>query len=424
MQNKKWLSILLAFAVSIGLWLYVVTIENPSKDLTISNVPVTFTNLDVLRENGFLIVDSNVSAGVDLKFVGRLSDLNKLKQNESEIGVVVDVSRFMRAQDYKISYGLTNVVLPSSVSSRDLSLELQSPYDIRITTAKLASKKIEVVFDAQIEPKEGFTVGVKTQNYQEINVEGPEEIVEQIAYAKAVLQRENVDTTINTELDLSIIDKNGRIVNIDASSLSVSTRTIEVEVPVRMLKTVDLEAVIDYGDSVSENDVSVKIEPSEITLAADASVLENIQKVQLPKIDLSKIMTNDATLTMKITPPDGCENASSFTETEVNVKISNKSIRNMVIPSSNFYASNLPADMKINYSTRELPITIRANSQDIDRISVNNVRVEIDLSQDGVVTETSRTLPVRIVIDGFEGAGAITDQEQGYTVTFNIVAVK
>ena len=105
MQNKKWLSILLAFAVSIGLWLYVVTIENPSKDLTISNVPVTFTNLDVLRENGFLIVDSNVSAGVDLKFVGRLSDLNKLKQNESEIGVVVDVSRFMRAQDYKISYG-------------------------------------------------------------------------------------------------------------------------------------------------------------------------------------------------------------------------------------------------------------------------------------------------------------------------------
>jgi len=68
MQNKKWVSILLAFVVSIGLWLYVVTVENPTKNLTISNVPVSFTNVDVLRENGFLITDSNVVDGVDLKF--------------------------------------------------------------------------------------------------------------------------------------------------------------------------------------------------------------------------------------------------------------------------------------------------------------------------------------------------------------------
>ena len=35
MQNRKWLSFLAAIVVSLGLWVYVVTVENPEGSTTI-----------------------------------------------------------------------------------------------------------------------------------------------------------------------------------------------------------------------------------------------------------------------------------------------------------------------------------------------------------------------------------------------------
>ena len=233
-----------------------------------------------------------------------------------------------------------------------------------------------------------------------------------------------ISMLVSLLLMLSIKDKNGKDVNIDDAALTVSTRTIEVEIPIKMLKTVDLEAVIDYGDSTSEADVQVKVEPSEIEIAADASVLENIQKVQLPKIHMSQITSNDANVTLKIPMPDGCENMSNILEAQVTIKINNKSKKDMVIPSTNFTVIGVPLDMQVNYSTRALPITIRANSSDIDKISLDDIRVVVDLRQDPVTEGNNRIVPARIIIDGFEGAGAITDLENGYTVTLTLVPVK
>ena len=69
MQNKKWLSLLCAIVVSLGLWVYVVTVENPEGSITIYNIPVTFSGEDLLREDyDLLITVSNVAAGVVLSF--------------------------------------------------------------------------------------------------------------------------------------------------------------------------------------------------------------------------------------------------------------------------------------------------------------------------------------------------------------------
>lgn len=93
MRNKKILSMLLAVVISLGIWLYVVLVENPEKTATLYNIPVTFSGEDVLREDYDLIIGStNVESGVTLDFRGRLSELNKLRDDKSELEVVIDVS--------------------------------------------------------------------------------------------------------------------------------------------------------------------------------------------------------------------------------------------------------------------------------------------------------------------------------------------
>ena len=67
MRNKKILSMLLAVVISLGIWLYVVLVENPEKTATLYNIPVTFSGEDVLREDYDLIIGStNVESGVTL----------------------------------------------------------------------------------------------------------------------------------------------------------------------------------------------------------------------------------------------------------------------------------------------------------------------------------------------------------------------
>ena len=123
MRNKKILSMLLAVVISLGIWLYVVLVENPEKTATLYNIPVTFSGEDVLREDYDLIIGStNVESGVTLDFRGRLSELNKLRDDKSELEVVIDVSRLRTASEQSFTYDLSDITLPASVSSQNLSL--------------------------------------------------------------------------------------------------------------------------------------------------------------------------------------------------------------------------------------------------------------------------------------------------------------
>jgi len=428
-KNIKWVSILIALVVSIGLWLYVVTVENPSKDLTIENVPVRFVNGDILRENGLIISDTNVADGVTLKFVGRLSDLNKLKQGEEDIEVVIDVAHFTRAQEYKISFGLDEVVLPSSVSSRDFVLETKSPYDIKIQTSKLASKEIEVLLDAQITPKSDYTVGEGRLNYQVVNIEGPVDEIEQISHAQVSLQRENVDKTITTELPLSIVNKRGEIVDLDEAAVTVDVSSIEVEIPVKKQNVVAIKPVFVFGGGVTETDISVDVSPKEITIAGDAAILNGIDTIELPEINTAFLLLDEETITLEIPIPEGCEvvNKSDLVDDDgkvtatVTITISNKKTKTITVPCENFVCK-VPGVSDFTFLTKELNVMIRANEQDINNITVDDIRVLVDLSKVDEVQGNNYTLIAEVTVEGFEGAGVIAVSDKDYEVTLSIAS--
>jgi len=76
MRNRKWLSIFISIVISLSLWVYVVLVENPDDETTITNIPVTFYGEDLLREDySLLITDSNADSGLTMTFFGKLSDL-------------------------------------------------------------------------------------------------------------------------------------------------------------------------------------------------------------------------------------------------------------------------------------------------------------------------------------------------------------
>lgn len=420
MQNKKWITMLVALVVSVGLWFYVVTVENPIKEITLYNVPVSFSGVELLREDyDLLVVDSNVLSGVELTFSGKISDLNKLQQNKSEIELSVDISHLRNTQKYTLSYDLANVDLPSNVSGQGLSLTTKFPSAVSITLGKLASKTIPVEVQQNVLLEEGFTAGRLSQNYEEIVVEGPESVIKQITSAKTMLERENVGQTITATLPIMLVDGNGNVV--EDSSVTASASEIEVTLPVLLYKDVPLEAPVIEGGGAAEKDVTVEISPKSVRLSGDAAVLESLQSIRLSNIDLAGLMTNDEVVTRTINIPEGCTNLSGELEAQVSVKIKNKAIRKYLISSSSFQTMGLPAGSNIEYKTTTLHVTVRANEADIDQITEENLRVVVDFSGMSATVSNNVSVPVRVYIDGFEGAGVVTDVE--HTVMLDILSL-
>jgi hypothetical protein len=55
-MKQKILYGLLALAVSFGLWLYVITVENPASETTFYNIPVVLDNESVLADRGLMVL--------------------------------------------------------------------------------------------------------------------------------------------------------------------------------------------------------------------------------------------------------------------------------------------------------------------------------------------------------------------------------
>ena len=50
-MKSKLFSLIISVLAAMCLWVYVMTVVNPDVDLTIGNIPVTFSGAEVLRED-------------------------------------------------------------------------------------------------------------------------------------------------------------------------------------------------------------------------------------------------------------------------------------------------------------------------------------------------------------------------------------
>ncbi len=409
MRNKKWISMLLALLASVGLWVYVVTVVNPEDKITLTNIPVVFEGEDVLREDYELIImDDNVASGVSLTFHGKVSDLNKLREKKGDLLVTIDVSRNVRsARDYSINYDISDVTLPSSVSATALSLADTRPNSINFTVEKLAKKTIDVKIKSEVETAEGYLAERITQDYEQIVIEGPEDVIETVDYALVTFQRENVDQTITAALDYTLMSVEGEV--IESDQITSEVQQIQVTQPVSMFKDLPLEVGFVDGGGVTGNDVSAKIEPTTIRLSGDPAALDAIQSIRLSNIDLGALLSNSETVSRTIPIPEGCVNLSGVQEATVSVRIPNKAIKTLRVSNTNFQYVNKPEGLKVDPMTTVLMVSVRANVSDIDAIEEENLRVVADLSNVTIQDSgaTTATVPVTIFVDGFTGAGAI-----------------
>ena len=409
MKKSKLITMIISLLAAFLLWVYVVTIVNPERDATLTDIPVSFSGEEVLREDQGLVITEGKDITVTAHFSGKNADLKKLEENRDEIVAVVDVSKVRSAKEYTLSYELT---LPNSVQQSAITTFDRRPSTISFTVQRLVSKSVEVVGDfSGVEIADGYMLDSRSFDYETVMVEGPEDVVGAIKCAQVAMSRTKLDKSVTDSLQFTLLDDNGEPV--DTSMLTTNTDTIEVTLNVVKHKSVPLDVEFIDGGGATSKDVSYEIDPSSITISGDSTVLDGLNKIVLGNIDLASIKNSNEVLPFSIVIPDGAKNVSGEEQATVTIRIKNK--ETAVIRATNIAFINTPDGYTPNSVTQLVQVTVRASASDITKISSSSLRVVADMSD--CTQAGTYQVPVTIYIDGYPDAGVIGEYSIAVTLT-------
>ena len=376
MKKNKLPMFLLALGAAILVWLYDVTVVNPNDTSTISGIPVSFANEDVIRSQD-LMVTGGSSDTVSLRISGRRSELKKLSKNNIE--VTVDLSQITEEGNHDLPY---TVQFPANVSSGELSIDNRSPATVSVTVEHYIRRTIEVrtVFEGDVSPgAEGESLVIDTDTMKvtpsEVTVTGPAEQVEAIDCAMITIDRSGISETTVAEYDYELLDASGDPVNRDELVADVEKFTINI--PVLKFKEVPLTVrTVDGGGATAAN-VSYSLSADSIKISGDPSLVDRIHQIELGTLDFASVI-GPTTRTYPVSLPEGVNNASGVTEVELTAEVSGLNVINLTI--DDFTLINVPENLTAESLGESVQLTLRGTPAALSNLKPEDVAVTVDLS--------------------------------------------
>lgn len=362
----------LALLFSVGLWLIVVNVDDPTQTRTFS-APVTVINEEVLTEAGryYTIPDGNntVSFRVTAKrsVIEKLSntdftataDMNFL-ENDSRIPVTVTVNN-----------GSNNV----TVSSKRLYLQ--------VVVGDEMMMKHEIVVETQGELSEGCVVSSTSVDPQSVTLTGPKEVLNTISRVVAYVDTKDANSDIEKEeVTLHFLDKNGN--EVDRSKITVDHETANVTVTVARVKQVDINVNTSGTLPNGLHLDSVTVNPKSIRIMGSAEKLNDITVINIPGsvVDLSEIQQNTTTtVDLNTYLPEGVSVvAGESSQAEISIRVSGNTTEKFAMPTANITVRNLSDGLRAEFDDKNVTVEISAGKDDLAMLSSNNITGYVDAS--------------------------------------------
>ncbi len=395
MQRSKILSVLLSIAVAFGLWLYVITVDNPEFSDTVLDVPVSFISETALNERGF-IISLDLDSTVDLKLTGNRSDV--IKCDRTNLTVKVDLSKIYDEGTHNLEY---TVSFPGEVGNNALSVE-KYPATIPVTVVRWAQKEVPVNVICEGTVPENYFADTENvaKDISSVLVVGPKSVVEQIDEALIRVDLTDQTESISQSYRYTLVDVNGQAV--DAETIEVNVEEIHVDVKIQYVKDVALVINLVDGGGATTGNVKLEYAPKSIKLAGSEAVLQDLNEIVLGTINLADYLETTE-FTYAVPELEGITNLSGVTEVTATLSFPSLIIKDFTVES--FKIANVPEGLKVELITEKLPIKIRGLAGEVNRLTAEDIIVTVDFSGAQIGTSTFKVIVT--FSDGFQQLGPV-----------------
>ena len=405
MKRNKLGSFLLAMAISLGLWLYVVNYINTTHEQTLYNVPVGLEGKSILTADRGLMLLSEDDYRVNITVSGSRQDVSKI--NAGNIQVVANLSKIEEPGEHKLNY---DVIYPGDVPSGAVKAK-RDPDWITVVVARKKTKEIPVTvtYEGDVPADYIKDTAALELDHSYVEITGPEDVVDQIDHADITIDCTGRTESIYESFRYVLQDQQNEPV--DAAWITTNVSEVRVYLPVVMVKKLPLTVTLVDGGGATEATTKLTVDPAYISISGSETALAAMEELNLGIIDLAQI-TEDQALTFDITLPEGVTNVSNLPTATVSISFPKLATREFTI--TEFEQVNLAAGMKWEALTKQLTITVRGIKSEVQRLNAADIIARIDL---GAVENTSAVEPDIIFPKSYESLGVLGSYSVSVQVT-------
>ena len=298
----------LSLSIAAVLWIYLVIVLNPEVDVTITDIPITYSGHLTLTQNKFVITNE-AQTYVDLKLRGprkMLADVNK-----NNIFASIDLTGYSNAGEYTIP---VQVRLPFA----EIEVLQKNPPNIPIIIDYLVTQQfqVEVLFTGT--PQEGYSVHSPATTQNLIEVSGPGELIKNVDKAAVEIDVDGASSDVVALAKIVLLNSNGDL--IEHNSITVTPEKVETFCTLLRGKSVPVVCVFD-GDS---DLYSVKFLSNEyVIIFGKDDILATISEIKTTPISVGDIVGN-MQMYAPLAIPDEVYTDQKITEVPIEIRYKNE----------------------------------------------------------------------------------------------------
>ena len=294
-----------SFIVAIILWIYVVWVVDPSVDVVVKDIHIRYANQAMLEGRGLSLV-ADPDATVELKIRGSRKKIANI--DNKNIYATVDLANMTKEGTFS---------LPISISIPYEYDEIvdKKPYNANVMIDRIIKeeRKVEILTVGSV--ANGYVAGIPESSVKSVILSGASTLIDRIKGVAATLDFDGRTGEITDKVDLYFLDSNGKVIDTDDDiygTVSMDISSVDITCSILKLKTVPVKV----DTSALGDDYKVSIQPPNVTVYAENSVLDGISEIVSEKID-AKTLAEEGTQVIKLVIPEGVAMRDGISEVTV-----------------------------------------------------------------------------------------------------------
>lgn len=395
LQNKTFTRIL-SVVLAVFLWIYVVSVENPTTKVKIPNVPVQLLNKETLTDRNLALTEDG-DYYVDVVIEGKRADVLKIAAG--------DISATANLLGYNLGSNNipVNVTAPDSVTVSNVRTSM-----IPVNIENLVSiyKTITVLFSGTIESGTEPTAFNITP--VEVEVKGAKSKVASVSEVTATVSVNELKSDKNTLLaDLHAVDKSGNIVN----GITLSASKAELTAAVYETKEVSLD--LDITGEVSNKYEMTNLDiPKKVKIKGLKDDVSKIQSVTASSVDISNI-SSTTDIPVKVNLPDGVMLSDDSKHPVVSIALKGISAKQFNMDNSQIGFQGLADGLTVDINTQNVTVDVTGKESVITNLIVEDLHLSIDVTGLGTGVHT---VPVNLTCDKTLSDSSVTPSQIYITI--------
>ena len=403
-RDNRFIAVL-SFVIAFVIWIWIAIEKSPEVQQVITDVPVQLNLENTIPEQLGLQIFGESEFNVDVTVKGKKYIVASLEKDD--IQVVANINRV----DSAGLWTLQLKVAPTD-GSDDFTISSSSQTFVEVYFDKY--KELEVALEGIVDTKlesyvpEDCLAGDIVLSKNTVLISGPASEINRVTGVSATATIENVlekTTTFDTKIVINTTD------GIPLEYTSINAGDINITMAVPVLKVVTLPTAVEFKNAPSyfiNTPLKYTVYPSTVKVAIPVDAIDTTEHFIVDTIDFADIsnsyntfyVNSDSITSYKIMD----ENIKRF---RISVNASDMSTKTMSVPSSAVKIKNDRDDFDVRLnSTKDITVTLVGPQADIDAITADNIRIEVDTADKTIVNDT-KVLQGKVIVSGDYNCWAI-----------------